>query len=99
MAAKKKTATLIPVIACSPTRDVWYGHTPDPDATPLVLHSARHCYAWDTTEGIGQLATRGPGARAKIGTIVAEKRMRAVAGVLLVTPEAVAAFAGATWSR
>lgn len=103
MAAKKKaakrTSKSIPVIVCTPTRDVWYGHTTDPDATPLVLTGARHCYYWGTQRGLGQLAESGPGPGHKIGAAVAEVRVRAVACVLACTDAARTALEAATWAR
>jgi hypothetical protein len=104
MAAKKKTtkrvgATSIPVIVCTPTRDVWYGHTTDPDATPLVLTGARHCYHWGTQRGLGQLAEIGPGPGHKIGASVTQVRVRAVACVLSCTDAARAALEAASWAH
>lgn len=88
------------VLVTTSHRDVWYGRT-DADHTDasLVLSDARHCYYFDTSEGIGQLTRRGPGARAKIGAIVGRLSIRDVVGVLDCTPEAVEAFAAAGWAR
>ena len=100
MATKKRPAKKeMAVIVTTPTRDVWYGRTTDPNATPLVLTGARHCYQWGTQRGIGQLAASGPGRGAKIGECVGEVRVREVACVLLCSDEASAALDGATWAR
>jgi hypothetical protein len=96
---KKTASKSIPVIVTTPTRDVWYGHCADVDATPLVLTGARHCYYWGTQRGLGQLAESGPGAGHKIGAKVTEVRVRAVACVLRCTDAARDAMEAATWAR
>jgi hypothetical protein len=101
-AAKKNAKTPAKrhaVVVTTTTRDVWYGCTNDRFADPIELYDARHCYQWDTDAGIGQLASRGPGSKAKIGPEVAVLLVRNLSGVLSVSAAAEEAFSRAVWSR
>lgn len=87
----------VAIIAASTTRDLWFGWTTDPDATPLVLRRARHIFYYSSAScGIGGVASRGVFAGSKIGPECAEVRMRLPAGVLVCSPESVRAFAEVT---
>ena len=89
----------IAVVVTTKHRDVWFGHTLDPQAEVVTLTGARHCYQWDTREGIGELASKGPGDAARIGAVVPVLDLRDVVCVLHCTVAARARFEAARWMR
>ena len=81
-------------------RGVGFGYVPkdyDGVASTVRVTNLRHCWGWDVKEGIGQLASDGPGENARIGATVTEALVRDVSKVLFCTAKAEAAFLKAGW--
>jgi hypothetical protein len=98
----------IAVVLTTPTRDVWFGFLVGDGHDALIdalnnkwcmLAEARHCFHFDTTEGLGQLIGRGPGPNAKIGPPCPVVGVPTFATLDPVTKAAAAAFAAAEWKR
>lgn len=91
--------TGIYVVVTTSYRDVWWGRlsTRNPDKS-VVLVEARHGFRWDTTAGIGQLTTDGPGPKAQIGaTLFGRLEIADVVGIMECSPRAVEAWRSAGW--
>lgn len=75
------------VLVTTKHRGVFFGQVPedaDLTATTMRLENARMAIRWGTTQGVAELASRGPGAKSKIGaraTIEALHDITAVWGV------------------
>lgn len=97
---KTKTETQPrPVIVTTEHRGVFFGYAKDTDGDPIKLTNARLCLYWSAdVRGFMGLAATGPTAGCKIGPR-ADIELRKVTAVIEATPEAVAAWEKAPWSR
>jgi hypothetical protein len=95
--SKKK----IPVLVTTELRGVFFGWV-DPakvDDEILEMERAQLCVYWSAdVKGFMGLASKGPTAGCRIGA-PAHIRLRKISSVLSCTPEAVAAWEAAPWSK
>lgn len=65
----------------------------------MNVRNLRNVFAWDTDEGIGQLAARGPGPKAKIGAVVEEAAILDASKVYFCSANAEMAFLNGRWVK
>ena len=95
MAAAKER----PVIVCTEHRGVFFGYATDWSGATIALRAARCCVYWSrNVKGFLGLAATGPDRECRIGP-AANLEVRDITGVAECTPEAVAAWEAAPWSR
>jgi hypothetical protein len=89
-----------PVVVTTAHRDVWWGYLHHREPGVVVLVKARHGYHWDTTDGVGQLTTVGPGPKAQIGCeIYGRIEIGDVVCCMETSPEAAKAWREAQWTK
>jgi len=87
------------VIVTTEHRGVFFGYADDTDGDVIKLRAARNCVYWSTSvRGFMGLAANGPDKQSKVGP-AADIEVRKITSVIECTPEAVAAWEAAPWSR
>lgn len=87
------------VLVTTAHRGVFFGYATDTDGAIVKLRKARNCLYWSAdVQGFLGLARTGPTSSCRIGP-AADIELRDVTCVAICTPEAVAAWEGAKWSR
>lgn len=87
------------VVVTTTHRGVFFGYANDTSGVVIKLRKARNCVYWSTdVRGFMGLAAAGPSKGCKIGP-AADIELRDITSVIECTPEAVAAWEGAPWSR
>jgi hypothetical protein len=87
------------VVVTTAHRGVFFGYATDVDGEIIKLRAARCCLTWSTEiKGFIGLAATGPSKNCRIGPS-ADMEVRAITSVISCTPEAVAAWEAAPWSR
>lgn len=87
------------VIVTTEHRGVFFGYAADTDGDVIKLRGARNCVYWSSgVRGFMGLAATGPDKQSKVGPAV-DIEVRKITSVIECTPEAVAAWEGAPWSR
>ncbi len=87
------------VLVTTAHRGVFFGYATDTSGATIKLRAARNCIYWSTeTKGFLGLCATGPDKKCKIGP-AANIELRDITCVGEVTPEAVAAWESAPWSR
>lgn len=91
---------MIPVIACTEHRGVFFGYTEDPMAEPMVVHNMRNCVYWSAdVKGFLGLTVTGPTAGCRIGPASKKVILKNITSVSECSPEAVKAWEEAPWSK
>lgn len=94
---RKKTERA--VLVTTAHRGVFFGYATDTAGATIKLRSARNCIYWSSdVKGFIGLASAGPTTGCKIGP-AAKIELRDITCVAECTPEAVAAWENAPWSR
>lgn len=92
---KKERAVLV----TTSHRGVFFGYALDTAGTTIKLRAARNCIYWSSDmRGFIGLASDGPSKSCKVGP-AADIELRDITSVVEVSPQAVAAWEGAPWSR
>lgn len=87
------------VLVTTSHRGVFFGYALDVSGNTIKLRAARNCIYWPSdNKGFLGLASMGPKSGAKIGP-AANIEIRDITCVAECTPEAVAAWEAAPWSR
>ena len=86
-----KTKTKRAVIVTTEYRGVFFGFSDDTTGDTIALSNARMAISWGTTNGLFELAERGPNAKSKISA-KADIEIRKITAVLEVTEAALAAW-------
>ena len=87
------------VVVTTAHRGVFFGYTADTSADVIKLRAARNCLSWSSdVKGFMGLAATGPDKQSKVGP-AADIELRKITSVIACTPEAVAAWEAAPWSR
>lgn len=87
------------VLVTTEHRGVFFGYANDTQGEVINLRSARNCIYWSAeNKGFLGLASHGPTKEAKVGP-AADLQLRKITSVAEVTPEAVARWEAAPWSR
>lgn len=88
-----------PVVVTTAHRGVFFGYTKDTDGEQIKLDRSRLCLYWSAdVQGFMGLAANGPTKGCRIGP-PADITLRNITAVLEVTPDAVAKWEAAPWSR
>jgi len=88
-----------PVIVTTQHRGVFFGYSSDVDGAIIKLRAARNCLYWPTeNKGFMGLAAIGPVKGARVGP-AADISLRDITSVIECSPDAVAAWEAAPWSR
>lgn len=88
-----------PVLVTTAHRGVFFGYANKTDGETISLKRSRLCVYWSTDcKGFMGLAANGPTSGCRIGP-PADIALRNVTAVVEVTPEAVAKWEAAPWSR
>ena len=88
-----------PVLVTTTHRGVFFGYATDTAGATIKMRSARNCIYWSAdVKGFIGLASNGPTENCKIGP-AANIELRDITCVAECTPEAVAAWENAPWSR
>ena len=98
-AAKKRQPTKEqPVLVTTAHRGVFFGYAVNVNGETIALERARLCLFWSSdVKGFMGLAATGPTSGCRIGP-AADITLRNITAVLMVTPEAVAAWERAPWT-
>lgn len=92
-------STRQPVLVTTAHRGVFFGYTNQIDGETIALKDARLCLYWSAdVKGFMGLASSGPSSSCRIGP-KADITLRNITAVVSVTPEAVAKWEAAPWSR
>jgi hypothetical protein len=87
------------VVVTTEHRGVFFGYAQDTDGNTIKLRKARNCVYWSSdVRGFMGLAATGPNKSCKIGP-AADIDLRDITSVVECSPEAVAAWESAPWSR
>ena len=87
------------VLVTTAHRGVFFGYATDTDGSTIKLRAARNCIYWSASvKGFIGLAASGPDKSSKIGP-AANIELRDITCVAECSPEAVAAWESAPWSR
>lgn len=87
------------VLVTTSHRGVFFGYAGDTAGSTIKLRAARNCVYWPASnKGFLGLASDGPMTGSKIGP-AADIEVRDITCVAEVTPEAVAAWEKAPWTR
>jgi hypothetical protein len=87
------------VVVTTEHRGVFFGYAADTDGDVIKLRSARNCIYWSRgVRGFMGLAATGPDKASKVGPAV-DIEVRKITSVIECTPESIAAWEGAPWSR
>ena len=96
---QQANGTARPVVVTTTHRGVFFGYADQTNGEQIVLAKARLCLYWSAdVMGFMGLAASGPSKSCKVGP-AADITLRNITAVLEVTPEAVAAWERAPWSR
>jgi len=96
---RKKANMERAVIVTTEHRGVFFGYTTKTDGDVIALRAARNCIYWSSAvRGFMGLAATGPDKQSKVGP-AADIELRKITSVIACTPEAVAAWEAAPWSR
>lgn len=88
-----------PVMVTTAHRGVFFGYAKKTDGETIQLRAARLCISWSSDlRGFMGLAAIGPNSSCRIGP-PADIELRAITAVVTVTPEAVAKWEAAPWSK
>lgn len=97
--SKKKAGSERAVVVTTQHRGVFFGYAAETGGDTIKLRAARNCVYWSTdVRGFMGLAATGPTRNCKIGPS-ADIDLRNITSVMECTPEAVAAWESAPWSR
>ena len=87
------------VVVTTAHRGVFFGYAADIDGEVIRLRGARNCIYWSASvRGFMGLAATGPDNKCRIGPAV-DISLRDITSVAECTPEAVAAWESAPWSK
>ena len=87
------------VLVTTAHRGVFFGYATNTDGTTIKLRAARNCIFWPReNKGFLGLAANGPMKGARVGP-AADIELRDVTCVAECTPQAVAAWEAAPWSK
>ena len=87
------------VLVTTAHRGVFFGYAADTAGATIKMRSARNCIYWSTdVKGFLGLAHGGPSKNCKVGP-AANIELRDITCVAECSPEAVAAWENAPWSR
>lgn len=87
------------VVVTTEHRGVFFGYASDTSGDVIQLKKARNCVYWSRgVRGFMGLAATGPDKVSKVGP-AADIEVRKITSVIECTPEAVAAWEAAPWSR
>jgi len=87
------------VLVTTTHRGVFFGYATDTAGATIKMRAARNCIYWSSdVKGFIGLAASGPSKSCKIGP-AANIELRDITCVAECTPEAVAAWEAAPWSR
>ena len=87
------------VLVTTVHKGVFFGYAKDTDGAIIKLRAARNCIYWPTEQkGFLGLASEGPVSGARIGP-AADLELRDITSVAVCTPQSVAAWEKAPWSR
>ncbi len=86
------------VLVTTSQRGVFFGYATKTDGDTIQLRAARNCIRWRGLKGFLDLAVTGPTMACRIGP-AADLEVRNITSVAACTPEAVAAWEGAPWSK
>jgi len=96
---KKANAEEIAVIVTTTHRGVFFGYAKDTSGDAIELRAARNCIYWSSgVRGFMGLAATGPDKQSKVGP-AADIEVRKITSVIKCSPEAIAAWEAAPWSR
>lgn len=96
---RKKTNGERAVVVTTEYRGVFFGYASDTDGDVIKLRAARNCVYWSNgVRGFMCLAATGPDKQSKVGP-AADIEVRKITSIIECTPEAVAAWEAAPWSR
>lgn len=96
---KKGITEELAVVVTTEHRGVFFGYTKDTSGDVIELRAARNCVYWSYgVRGFMGLAATGPDEQSKVGP-AADIEVRKITSVVKCTPEAVAAWEAAPWSR
>jgi hypothetical protein len=90
------------VLVCDSIRGVYFGTLATKftgDENSVYLHNARHAFNFDTTTGVYELSTKGPGKYAKVGPVMKKFIVRNVSNVAECEEAAVKAWNKAAWAK
>lgn len=88
-----------PVLVTTVHRGVFFGYATETDGVTIKLKRARNCIYWPVgNKGFIGLAAMGPQKGARVGP-AADIELRDITCVAECSPEAVAAWEGAPWTR
>jgi hypothetical protein len=87
------------VVVTTEYRAVFFGYAEATDGDVIKLRAARICLTWSPdVRGFMGLAATGPDKQSRVGP-AADIEVRKITSVIECTPEAVAAWEAAPWSR
>lgn len=98
---KKANEDEIAVVVTTEHRGVFFGYIDPKDSKKDIIdmRAARNCVYWSHgVRGFMGLAATGPDKQSKVGP-AADIEVRKITSVMKCTPEAVAAWEAAPWSR
>lgn len=97
--SKRKSGGERAVVVTTQHRGVFFGYAAETGGDTIKLRAARNCVYWSTdVRGFMGLAASGPTKNCKIGP-AADIDLRNITSVMECTPDAVAAWESAPWSR
>ena len=87
------------VVVTTEHRGVFFGYAADTDAEVIKMRAARNCVSWSSDiKGFIGLAATGPSKNCRVGP-AADIALRGITSVIECTPEAIAAWESAPWTR
>jgi hypothetical protein len=96
---KKANGEETAVVVTTQHRGVFFGYASDTSGDIIELRGARNCVYWSSgVRGFMGLAATGPDKQSKVGP-AADISLRDITSVIKCTPEAIAAWETAPWSR
>ena len=97
---RKKEVVERAVVVTTEHRGVFFGYAEDTSGDVIQLKKARNCVYWSQgiVRGFMGLTATGPDKASKVGP-AAEIEVRKITSVIECTPEAIAAWEAAPWSK
>lgn len=87
------------VLVTTTHRGVFFGYASKTDGATIKLRAARNCLHWSSdVRGFMGLAATGPTKNCRIGP-ACDIELRDITSVAECTPQSIAAWEGAPWSR
>ena len=81
-------------------RGVFFGTLVEDAGDVVTLDQARCCLYWDqATKGFLGLTASGPNTNCRVGPAAPKLTLRGITSVAVCTPEAIAAWEAAPWSK